>query len=165
MGGEEKGFYVLLDPNARTSDGGVSPVATEETIGRGIGAAAERGPNAHAVGAAGCNGANQARGAVRAVGTGGQPVALGASIDAITGSLRRAGTHAFTTGTAWPKRGARLPRACVTGASPLGADTGGTLMRKGTLVYDDFDMQGTGVIREIGKYTPHFHTRRNFSGR
>lgn len=120
-----------------TGDGGVDPVTPKETIGRGVGFAADRRSHADAVGAAGCDSANQAGGAVRAVGAGGQSCARGTAVNAISGFFRRAGAHAVAAGTAWPKCVARLPRARVTGAGSLGADAGGTLTEKKTpLVYD-----------------------------
>lgn len=113
-----------------TGDGGIGPVAPEETTGRRVGPAADRGAHTDAIGTAGGYGANQAGGAVPAVGAGGQPVARGATIDAESGSLSRAGAHAVTAGTTWPERDARLPCARVTSAGSLGADTCGTLMAK-----------------------------------
>ena len=117
-------------------DGGVDPVTPKETIGRGVGFAAERGSHADAVGAAGLDGANQAGGTVCTVRAGGQPCARGTAVNAISGFFGRAGAHAIAAGTAWPERVACLPRARVTGAGSLGADAGGTLTGKTTpLVY------------------------------
>lgn len=120
-----------------TSDGGIDPVTPKETIGRGVGFAADRGSHADAVGAAGFDGANQAGGTVCAVRAGSQPCARGTPINAVSGFFGRAGAHAVAAGTAWPECVACLPRARVTGAGSLGADAGGTLTGgNAPLVYD-----------------------------